>query len=368
MHPVIELIKARAASNSRPGERDDGARLALVVEGGGMRAAVTAAMLCALDARGLAPTLDAVYGTSAGAIGGAWLLSGAAHVGKLHWTRRDLRLAAIGRRNVLRGRPLVDGRHLLENVYEGAHPMPFGRILASPIQLHPVATDAATAAPTDLAPLIHDIPSLKLALRASMALPLLAGPPVALAGKRFFDGGIAEAVPYRSAIADGATHILVLRSRRANEHHTDDSGRTGRLAERYLRRYSHELAAAFTQRPQRLIDDDDELATREHNPAAGPELLSLRPAPDTPAIKRLEPDQAPIITGMRAGDHAVATVFARRPPRAPKIAAPALARTTISAPLGAERRPMASESSPGTTSPRTCSSCRTRALPALSRQ
>jgi predicted patatin/cPLA2 family phospholipase len=313
MHPVVELMKTRAATDSRPGGREDGARLALVVEGGGMRAAVTAAMLCGLDARGLAPTLDAVYGTSAGAIGGAWLLSGATRVAKLHWTRRDLRLAAIGRRNLLRGRPLVDGRHLLETVYEGAYPLPFERVLTNPTKLHPVATDAATGAPADLAPLIHDIPSLKLALRASIALPLIAGPPVSLDGQRFFDGGIAEAVPFRTAIADGATHILVLRSRRANEHQTDGSGHTVRLAERYLRRYSDGLAAAFTHRPRRLIGDDHELATRERNPGAGPELLSLRPATDTPAIRRLEPDQAPIITGMRAGEHAVATVFGATP-------------------------------------------------------
>jgi predicted patatin/cPLA2 family phospholipase len=43
------------------------------------------------------------------------------------------------------------------------------------------------------------------ALRASAALPLLAGPPVEFAGRRFYDAGVSESVPYRTALAQGAT-------------------------------------------------------------------------------------------------------------------------------------------------------------------
>ena len=34
------------------------------------------------------------------------------------------------------------------------------------------------------------------------------------AGRRFYDAGLSESVPYRTALAQGATHVLVLRSRR----------------------------------------------------------------------------------------------------------------------------------------------------------
>jgi len=47
----------------------------LAIEGGGMRGTVTAGMALALHELGLVPAFDAVYGSSAGAISGAWLLS-----------------------------------------------------------------------------------------------------------------------------------------------------------------------------------------------------------------------------------------------------------------------------------------------------
>src|SRR5436853_7761187 len=73
MHPVLELVRARAG-----GTRDDRARLALVIEGGGMRGVVSSAMAAAIEARGLTPCFDLVVGTSAGALNGAALLAGVA--------------------------------------------------------------------------------------------------------------------------------------------------------------------------------------------------------------------------------------------------------------------------------------------------
>ncbi len=40
-HPIMQLILQRAARGSRPGARRDGAKLGLVVEGGGMRGIVS---------------------------------------------------------------------------------------------------------------------------------------------------------------------------------------------------------------------------------------------------------------------------------------------------------------------------------------
>ena len=62
------MIEERARSGSRPGHRDDGLRIALAIEGGGMRGTVSAGMALALYERGLLPAFDAVYGSSAGAI------------------------------------------------------------------------------------------------------------------------------------------------------------------------------------------------------------------------------------------------------------------------------------------------------------
>ena len=109
---------------------------------------------------------------------------------------------------------MADIRALIEELYQTTFPMDFAAVLASPVEFHPLATDAATGQSTDLRPLCGTPADLRLALRASAALPLLAGPPVQLDGRRFYDAGLSESVPYRTALAQGATHVLVLRSRR----------------------------------------------------------------------------------------------------------------------------------------------------------
>ena len=47
-HPALQLLRQRAAQNSLPGDRKDKFKLGLVVEGGGMRGAVSAGSLLEL--------------------------------------------------------------------------------------------------------------------------------------------------------------------------------------------------------------------------------------------------------------------------------------------------------------------------------
>jgi predicted patatin/cPLA2 family phospholipase len=52
-----------------------------------------------------------------------------------------------------------------------------------------------------------------LAVRASSALPRLGGRPPVFRGERMADGGLIEPIPLETALNEGATHVLVLRSR-----------------------------------------------------------------------------------------------------------------------------------------------------------
>ncbi|HLK72578.1 MAG TPA: patatin-like phospholipase family protein [Streptosporangiaceae bacterium] len=212
-HEVLRALAARRRTDSQPGTREDGLRIALVIEGGAMRGVISAGMALALAELGLVPAFDAVYGASAGAITGAWLLS--RPEGLRGWAEPAYAKTLIRRSALLRGRPVADIRALIEDLYQTTFPMDFAAVLASPIEFHPLATDAATGQSTDLRPFIGNPAELRLALRASAALPLLAGPPVEFAGRRFYDAGVSESVPYRTALAQGATHLLILRSRRA---------------------------------------------------------------------------------------------------------------------------------------------------------
>lgn len=144
------MIEERVRTGSRPGQRTDGLRVALAIEGGGMRGTVSAGMALALHERGLMPAFDAVYGSSAGAITGAWLLSSDPQ--RLHgWAHPDYARTMIRWSALLRRRPVADVRTLVEVVYQTEFPMDFDSILASPIEYHPLATDAATGTSTDWA-------------------------------------------------------------------------------------------------------------------------------------------------------------------------------------------------------------------------
>ena len=142
-----------------------------------MRGTVSAGMALALHELGMVPAFDAVYGSSAGAITGAWLLSSTPE-GLRGWADPDYARTLIRWSALLRGRPVVDVRTLVEVVYQTEFPMDFDSVLASQVEYHPLGTDAETGESTDLRPLIANPVELRLALRASASLPFLAGPPV----------------------------------------------------------------------------------------------------------------------------------------------------------------------------------------------
>jgi predicted patatin/cPLA2 family phospholipase len=327
VHEVLRLIQARGRSGSRPGRRDDPYRIALSIEGGGMRGTVSAGMALALHELGLVPAFDAVYGSSAGAITGAWLLSSTPE-GLRGWADPDYARTLIRWSSLLRGRPVVDVHTLVEVVYQTEFPMDFGSVLASAVEYHPLGTDAETGESTDLRPLIGDPVELRLALRASASLPFLAGPPVELRGRRFYDAGVAESVPFRTPLAQGATHVLVLRSRRPltadarpGPHPDGEAGlndlngsaalrppRSVRMLTRTtLRNESLALRTALLTRRARTAADVARIMAME---AEGKALMIFPPA-TTPPVSRLTTDSRLLAGALESGREAARALLAR---------------------------------------------------------
>src|SRR6185437_9917792 len=239
--------------------------------------------------------------------------------------------AFIRRSGLLRGRPVADIRALIEELYQTTFPMDFAAVLASPVEFHPLATDAATGQSTDLRPLCGTPADLRLALRASAALPLLAGPPVQLDGRRFYDAGLSESVPYRTALAQGATHVLVLRSRRGPIAVLEDGrgpARSARvIARTALRRETPALRAAFLGRDARLAADDRRLAEYQSAPPPEPPATPYGDTPhgDTPPEPPATPQPpaaqppapqptVPPAASVTPESGASAAVFSIRPP------------------------------------------------------
>jgi predicted patatin/cPLA2 family phospholipase len=161
--------------------------------------------------------------------------------------------------------------------------------------------------------------ALRLALRASTALPVLAGRPVALGGRRYFDAGLAESIPYRQALRDGATHVLVLRSKAVHdvpatkgaEERVPPSLGARFVAKVALRRHTPQLKAAYLARRARMVDDDRDLAAYEMANAGAltSAVVSIRPDPNVPPVSRLATDSNLLQEAFEFGRRAVNSWF-----------------------------------------------------------
>jgi hypothetical protein len=156
---------------------------------------------------------------------------------------------------------------------------------------------------------------------------------------------VSESVPYRTALAQGATHLLILRSRRDPRSQPDgprsqpdgprsqldgprsqldgsrsepdgprfrrgprsepDDHRPSRssrlLARTTLRRETPALRASFLARESRRAADDQLLAQYEADPARTPAVFSIRPPADSPQVSRLATDGALLRAALEAG-------------------------------------------------------------------
>jgi predicted patatin/cPLA2 family phospholipase len=266
---VLDVLRARRASGSRPLERDDGARVALIVEGGGMRGIVSAAMGATLERAGLTEALDLVVGTSAGALNGAALLAGVAGpcaeaYASDFTSRRFINLARLAV-----GRPAIDVAWTLDYASAMLDEDRHRRTLSNPIELHCVAVDVETCEAVDLTGM-STRQTLYSALLASSRLPYVGGDPIEHEGRRYIDGGLADPIPLGPALAAGATHVLVFQTRPIGVPRSSPGGVADRLIVRRLRALNPRLVELYLGRIAEYDRITADLAARAADPAAGP--------------------------------------------------------------------------------------------------
>ena len=210
--PVWRVVLERVRAGSRPRQRADERVVCLAVEGGGMRGAVSAGMGVVLEAAGLTCASDRIYGVSAGALNG-----GALAVGQAALSATDYQDAAsrgvVNRMRPLVGRSVIDFELLFEQLIAARKPLSLEGLASGP-EFRALATSLETLSLRVLAG-FADIDELMRAVRASASLPMLGGEPPIWRGERIVDGGLLDPIPIDTALGEGATHVLVLRSRPA---------------------------------------------------------------------------------------------------------------------------------------------------------
>ncbi|KAK9825984.1 hypothetical protein WJX74_003239 [Apatococcus lobatus] len=216
-HPALQLVRERARTGSKPGKRADTFKLGLVIEGGGMRGAVSGGSLQALHDLGLRDVFDVAYGSSAGAINATYFLSGQREGVDVYSqdisnkTFCDLR-RLLDRKRDIDADPVLNLNFLLDHVMEELKPLNWEAVIRSDIPLKVVASCLDTLQPVTLSDFTGKA-DLKRCLQCSANVPNIAGSPIQHRGMTLVDAAVFEPVPFRVAIADGCSHIVVLATR-----------------------------------------------------------------------------------------------------------------------------------------------------------
>ena len=281
VHPVLQALNRRKEEQSKPGARrpGDDMKIALAIEGGGMRGCVAAGMATAIWHLGLDDAVDVVYGSSAGTLVGAYFIAkqlpyegpqiyydvltsaGTEFIDAQSILRScglglfDLRLQSLT--SLFRdrmGKPVLNLDYLLTNIVQKIKPLDWAQFWskqennAQPLRI--VASGLLSRKSVVLSAAgkhFQSIAELAECMKASMLLPGVTGEVVrlkggqasgpstmmmndvlwrefpadlraevgemVLGGEPMSDALIFEPLPYRSALRENCTHVVVLRTR-----------------------------------------------------------------------------------------------------------------------------------------------------------
>jgi len=310
-HPVADVIRERAGRGCAPGARSDPHRVALVLEGGGMRGVVSAGMAAAIERLGLTGCFDLVVGSSAGALNGAALLGGVAQPAAAAYHGALASRSFVNPARLLFGRPALNVGFALGLASTELDPDRHRRTVASPIELHCVALDVDTALPVEFTGM-RTKDELWEALLATTRMPWVGGAPVAIGDRRFIDGALTCPIPVSTAVTAGATHVLVLQTRPYGVPRSSGSRLAERLIARHLRRLNPGLVPLWRERAagyEALVED---IARRSAAADGGaPFVLGLRPPAGTPVVGQLERRPEVLAKAAADGERLVEDVLAR---------------------------------------------------------
>jgi predicted acylesterase/phospholipase RssA len=300
---------------------NDGCKVALAIEGGGMRGCISAGMVCAIHYLNLTDTIDTVYGSSAGTVVGAYLISKQLpYFGpevyydrlttageKFIDTKRILRAIGFGLldprllRDVITrrrdgGKPVLSLPFLLKTTVQETKPLDWDAFVQrQSVQPLNIVTSGLNSEKSIVFTMENNgftsIDELTDCMHASCLLPGIAGPIMNVdkgvingtsdskISKKFVLGNnldpnryepladalLYEPIPYQTAITrDNVTHCIVLRTRPDG---TDVTGKGGLLEKL--------IAKRFFQRKNNLSHQYKRMKMHLHKKIYGANIIQL---------------------------------------------------------------------------------------------
>jgi predicted patatin/cPLA2 family phospholipase len=322
----IELVADRIKQDSQPLHRDDPYRVALILQGGAMRGAISSGAGVGFEAlMGDTEPFDQNDSTSAGSFCmGALMSRKAVECASVYY--EELREGFIRLRQMGRGR-VVDLSLLVNAVTEGEKVFDFDRILNSPVETHIYATSVhdakkvkftmgkkALEAESTEDDEGHTVPcktkeDMAIALEATAHLTWYAGQPVAFNNMLLMDGGItAGRLPIQESIADRCTHIVVVSTDRQTNPELYKRKLEEKLAVRAIRKQYPHLAQRYWTGIDRHIEALHLLQEAEGDEITLPRIDVIK-ADGAFIPKSMETNPQKLYVAAKAGEEAVLKAF-----------------------------------------------------------
>ena len=197
-------------------------------------------------------------------------------------------------------------------------PLDWQTVVESGISLHAIATCVDSAQACDLTDL-RTKQEMFGAFRASATIPVVAGPSVDFRGSQYLDATLLESFPYRTALADGCDHVLVLRTRPFEARLGQPSLFTRRVVAPMLARQNPALRDTVLSRPRRYNSDAENLALAMKAETGTASLYSICPDSSRPGVGRLEKNRDKLVAGAAAGLSAVWEAFTGEVPETVEV-------------------------------------------------
>jgi predicted patatin/cPLA2 family phospholipase len=310
-HPVLDLIKQRKELNSQPMQRTDKYKLGLVIEGGGMRGVVGTAMASALHYMGMVSTFDAVYGASAGSLSGTFFITNRMPFGPAIYYENINNKGFIDLKRSLLGKlPVMNLDYLIRYILVDVKPMDWKGVLNSKIPLHIIVSSINQRKAVDfVSNQIETKDDLFTLLKAGANIPFVAGPPVSYKGDLLFDASIYESIPYKTAIADGCTHVLCLLTRPIGLKRGAPGFFQKNIIAPRMRNIKEGLDKDFLYGSVEYNRSLEYLYKLNNHKPGDPNIFSIHPAFGEKPVSRLEKNQQKLIQGSVSGMKAVYEAF-----------------------------------------------------------
>jgi len=184
-------------------------KIGLIVEGGGMKCAYSAAVLDKFLDDGI--NFDYCIGVSAGSANAASFLAGQRNRNKRFYVDYVDDPDYFGIRSLLKTGNLFNLNHIYRDMSNsgGIDPLNYETLSKNPTQYVIVATDAKTGKPEyfDGHRMKKDNYDLII---ASCSLPGACHATKLSNGRKYFDGGVSDSIPVRRALKDGCDKVVVL--------------------------------------------------------------------------------------------------------------------------------------------------------------